>query len=146
VLMIHSFSAVDPSDPSTVAGRWLANGAFVFYGSVNEPFLDAFRTPRLVGDLLGERLPVVASVRKTPAETWGKPWRLIFLGDPLYRLTARLGPESRLDGWEPTARWPAYEEGPRPEAGTDAELLLWSLKTALARLRSVETDAGGDDL
>ena len=30
VLMIHSFSAADPTDPATIAGRWLANGAFVY--------------------------------------------------------------------------------------------------------------------
>ena len=39
----------DPTNPETIAGRWLAQGAFVYFGSVNEPFLLSFRTPRLVG-------------------------------------------------------------------------------------------------
>ena len=43
--MIHSFSAADPPDPSTIAGRWLANGAFLYFGSMNEPFLDAVPDP-----------------------------------------------------------------------------------------------------
>ena len=30
VVMIHSFSAADPADPRTIAGRWLAQGAFVY--------------------------------------------------------------------------------------------------------------------
>ena len=39
VSMIHSFSAADPLDPQTIAGRWLDQGAFVYFGSVWEPFL-----------------------------------------------------------------------------------------------------------
>ena len=146
VLMIHSYSAADPADPSTVAGRWLANGAFLFFGSVNEPYLDAFRTPRLVGDLIGEKVPVVAAVRETLAETRGRPWRLIFLGDPLYRLSSKIRPEPRLATWEPSAGWPAYREAPRPAAGTDAELLIWALKSAIARPHAGETGVNQDDL
>ena len=55
VAMIHSFSAADPTDPQTIAGRWLAQGAFVYFGSVYEPFLPAFRTPGLVAELAGGR-------------------------------------------------------------------------------------------
>ncbi len=31
VSAIHSFSAADPTDPQTIAGRWLDQGAFVYY-------------------------------------------------------------------------------------------------------------------
>jgi len=86
VAMIHSFSAADPTDPETIAGRWLAQGTFVFFGSVNEPFLTAFRTPRLVAALLAAEVPVVAALRQGEFEAFGFPWRLVYLGDPLYRL------------------------------------------------------------
>ena len=58
VLMIHSFSAADPNDPETIAGRWLANGAFVYFGSMNEPYLQSFRPPRLVAGLVAEGVPL----------------------------------------------------------------------------------------
>ena len=86
VLIIHSFSAESPDDPETIAGRWLANGAFAYFGSMNEPFLQAFRPPGLVASFLAENLPVVAAVRRTPAEVGGQPWRLVYFGDPLYRV------------------------------------------------------------
>jgi len=84
--MIHSFSAADPTNPETIGGRWLAQGAFVFFGSVNEPFLPAFRTPRLVAALLAAEVPLVAALRQGEFEAFGFPWRLVYLGDPLYRL------------------------------------------------------------
>ena len=43
VAMIHSFSAADPTDPQTIAGRWLAQGAFNYFGAVYEPYLLSFR-------------------------------------------------------------------------------------------------------
>ncbi len=86
VSMIHSFSAADLTDPHSIAGRWLAQGAYVFYGSVYEPYLPAFRTPTLVADLLAAGIPFVAALRQGGAEAFGHPWRLIYLGDPLYRL------------------------------------------------------------
>jgi hypothetical protein len=88
VVMIHSHSAEDPADPRTIAGRWLLQGAFVYFGSVNEPYLAAFRKPGLVADLAAEGVPLSAALRQGEAEPLGRPWRLIFLGDPLYRLPA----------------------------------------------------------
>lgn len=101
VVMIHSFSAADPTDPATIAGRWLANGAFVYFGSLNEPFLQAFRTPQLAGDLLAQHLPMAAALRATAAEPFGGPWRLTYLGDPLYRID-RAAPVA--DPGQPEAR------------------------------------------
>ena len=88
VAMIHSFSAADPTNPETIAGRWLAQGAFVYFGSVNEPFLPAFRTPRLVAAMLAAGVPLVAALRQGEFEAFGFPWRLVYLGDPLYRIRA----------------------------------------------------------
>ncbi|MFO0911054.1 MAG: hypothetical protein U0794_22400 [Isosphaeraceae bacterium] len=75
VVMTHSFSAAAPDDSQTIAGRWLANGAFIFFGSVNEPYLQGFRTPTLIANALSENLPLVAAVRKTAVEPFGQPWR-----------------------------------------------------------------------
>jgi hypothetical protein len=38
----HSFSAQVVHHRSSVAGRWLENGAYGYYGSVDEPYLSAF--------------------------------------------------------------------------------------------------------
>ena len=143
VFMIHSYSAVDPNDPTTIAGRWLANGAFIYYGSMEEPFLNAFRPPRLLGELLGEHLPMVVAARATPAEPFGTPWRLVYLGDPLYRLRPRGTTPLRLLSWSRTDGWPVYVEVPRPDRGDDAETLRWALKMTLARLQT--TRSGSTD-
>ena len=87
VVMIHSFSAEDPADPDTIAGRWLTQGAFVYYGSVNEPYLQAFRPASLVAELAAAGMPLGAALRQGEFEPFGRPWRLIYLGDPLYRLS-----------------------------------------------------------
>jgi hypothetical protein len=85
VAMIHSFSAANPADPQTIAGRWLENGAYVYFGAVQEPFLVAFRPPGLVSELIAADVPLVAALRQSEREPCGFPWRLVYLGDPLYR-------------------------------------------------------------
>jgi hypothetical protein len=135
IVMIHSFSAEDPNDPETIAGRWLANGAFVYFGALNEPFLYGFRPPTMVAELIGADLPLAAAVWRTSSEPYGQPWRLVYLGDPLYRLLARQR-LLRAAGWAPVATWPAAEESPQPDSSaTEADRLRWALKTALYRLQ-----------
>jgi len=131
VLMIHSFSAADPADPATLAGRWLANGAFVYFGAMNEPYVNAFRTPTLVADLIAGGLPFAAAVRLTVAESpFGIPWRLHYLGDPLYRLRR---PAPRVAATPAVAAWPESRPGPRPPARAGAaERLNWAYAVALA--------------
>jgi hypothetical protein len=121
--MIHSFSAADPTDYQTIAGRWLGQGAFVYFGAVEEPFLLAFRTPRLVGELMVAGVPFVAALRQGEHELFGAPWRLVYLGDPLYRLenaartnsavqtesSGRLAPGTWLKIAPEYATWPAAE-------------------------------------
>jgi hypothetical protein len=94
VSMIHSFSAANPADPETIAGRWLENGAYVYFGAVEEPFLVAFRPPGLVSELIAADVPLVAALRQSEGEPGGFPWRLLYLGDPLYRA----GREPRKNG------------------------------------------------
>jgi hypothetical protein len=136
VLMIHSFSASDPNDPQTIAGRWLANGAFVYFGSMNEPFVQAFRPPATVAGLMAEGVPLGAAVRRYPPEPFGQPWRLVYLGDPLYQLQPPDRRRPRLAEWDRVAAWPAYGEFQQPDPrAPDAEQLNWALKTALYQLQ-----------
>jgi hypothetical protein len=134
VLPIHSFSAASPGDPATIAGRWLLHGAFLYFGSMNEPYLDAFRTPTLIADLLVRRLPISAAVREIPGEVRGHPWRLTFLGDPLYRLDPEASKRPRLPDWGPIAGWPTYAETATPKPGAAGDVrFAWALQTAIAR-------------
>jgi hypothetical protein len=143
VVMVQSNSAADPADPRTIAGRWLAQGAFVYFGAVKEPYLGAFRMPGLVADLAVRGVPLSAALRQGESEPFGRPWRLIFLGDPLYRLSAtgrderRLRPEAwrRLDA--AYADWPAVDVGvPAPLPGEPAadRRLRWCHEAAIAEL------------
>lgn len=157
VVMIHSFSAADPADSATIAGRWLTQGAFVYFGSVNEPYLQAFRKPGLVADLAIRGVPLSAALRQGEFEPLGRPWRLVYLGDPLYRIplpapsggtgspdnegtdapTGRLAPESwRRDSPE-SAGWPAVAVKARPEgppSDRDDDRLRWCRDAAVAEL------------
>lgn len=132
VLVIHSYSAESPDDPETIAGRWLANGAYAYFGSVNEPYLQAFRGPGLVASFLAENLPVVTAVRQTQAEVAGRPWRLAYFGDPLFRIKPAPNAPARLAAWEPVASWDAYREFQQPGAEGPEDLRLkWALRTAI---------------
>jgi hypothetical protein len=137
VLIVHSHSTAAPKDPDTLAGRWLANGAFLYYGALHEPGLVAFRTPTLVAACLSENYPVSAAVRQLPFEPLGFNWRLVFLGDPLYRLTPLGVAGARLAKWEPVAGWRDYTELAPPAANApELERLNWALKTAIVQLQT----------
>jgi hypothetical protein len=130
--IIHSFSAANAQDPYTIAGRWLANGAYAYFGSVHEPFLQSFRTPGLIADALAEGYPWGAAVRQnTPRETFGHPWRLIVFGDPMMTIVrpgdmpARVSLE-RIDSW-PTF---AFEPLPTEDSAAIARF-AWSLRQFL---------------
>ncbi len=105
VAMIHSFSAADPADPATIAGRWLSQGAYVYFGAMNEPFLLSFRRPRLVAKLIEAGVPFAAALREGDSEVYGHPWRMVFLGDPLYRIEPRLGSNGPDGGRESVGEW-----------------------------------------
>jgi hypothetical protein len=154
VAIVHSFSAADPTDPQTIAGRWLANGAFAYFGSVYEPYLLAFRSPGLVAELLAAEIPLVAALRQGELEAFGFPWRLIYLGDPLYRLQKRDAVEARStvritpDEWRKLApdydNWPVAEVTARralasrpPQATEPApedDRLQWCLDASIEEL------------
>ena len=123
VSMIHSFSAADPADPQTIAGRWLTNGAYVYFGSVHEPFLPAFRTPGLVSELIAADVPLVAALRQSEREPFGFPWRLVYLGDPLYRVGR--GPHENQP-----ALAPAKKQASKPAARARPSWDWWSVGSA----------------
>ena len=106
--MIHSFSAADPSNPGTIAGRWLAQGAFLFYGAMDEPYLPSFRLPALSADLLAAGLPVAAALRPTRGEPFGQPWKLVLLGDPLYTIRRTEATRGAAPRVSVRAEWVVY--------------------------------------
>jgi hypothetical protein len=90
---IHSWSTTTPDDINTVAGKWLDNGAYVYVGSVHEPYLSAFVPPNLIIKRLLASVPFLVSVRiMSPS-----PWKITTIGDPLMMLTKqrrRLSPKT----------------------------------------------------
>jgi hypothetical protein len=129
MFMLHSFSAADPYDPDTIAGRALWGGAYFYFGSAWEPFLESFQTPRYVAARVALGEPWTEALRVHNAEFASRPWRLLAIGDP--RLTLRSAPLVR--GGELPA---ALRGGTPVEAGDGAD--------ALARLRSARL-AGAED-
>ncbi len=79
VHFIHSFSAQNLNDRASIARAWLDQGAFVYVGSVDEPYLTAFVTPGLLARRLLAPAPIGAAARVT-----SPPWKVNVLGDPLY--------------------------------------------------------------
>lgn len=102
VHMVHSWSAVAPGRPNTVAGRWLQRGTFAYIGSVHEPYLQAFvPTP-----LFAERMLAGMAWGAAGRLDEGPVWRVAVLGDPLFGLrpapARREGP-TPLENAEPLA-------------------------------------------
>jgi hypothetical protein len=82
VSIVHSFSAQYPTQRETIAGRWLERGAFAYFGSVDEPFLQAFIPSKVAAGRLLAPMPFAAALR---ADT-GPAWKLMVFGDPLFTL------------------------------------------------------------
>ncbi len=55
---------------------------------MNEPYVDAFRCPGLIAELITAEVPLAAALRQGEFEAFGHPWRLVYLGDPLYQIEA----------------------------------------------------------
>ena len=143
VSMIHSFSAADPADPSTIAGRWLENGAYVYFGAMNEPYLQAFRPPKLVAELAAAEIPLGAVAQAGGARALRPPMAAVYLGDPLYQMSTRLprdpagrmAPRSLQAQLSPLAAIEIQAETPPPALpATDAERLKWCLTYAIRSL------------
>ena len=88
ILYTHSNSAADPYNKDTIAGRWLKNGAYIYFGSVSEPYVQSFNTPsEITADLLFGR-SFSQSLRKDNG-SWSSPWKLMFIGDPMCGLSPK---------------------------------------------------------
>ncbi len=79
VHFIHSWSATTPGDRNTIAGRWLENGAYLYVGSVHEPYLTAFIPPTVLARRLKRSTPFLIAARQLESE----PWKITTIGDPL---------------------------------------------------------------
>ncbi|RKY25001.1 MAG: hypothetical protein DRP79_07085 [Planctomycetota bacterium] len=98
--MTHSYSAAEPWNPATIAGRWLRAGAYIYYGSTYEPFLQAFRTPTRIAVAIGEREPLSMAYRSGFGEQFWTPWRLCYFGDPMYLLGGKQPPRAKAEDVE----------------------------------------------
>ena len=153
VSIIHSFSATDPVDPSTLAGRWLENGAYVYYGAMNEPYLHAFRCPKLVAELAAAEIPLSAVLRQGEHELFGRPWRLVYLGDPLYQFRqdssgprqSRVAPRVGQTVISVHGHWTAQEittkAEPLDHRANEPTRLQWCLTAAIRGLCQKEDSA-----
>ncbi len=82
VHFVHSWSAHQIASRTKIAGRFLSNGAYLYVGSVHEPYLSAFvPTPLLMQRLLATA-PVGVAARLDDAP----PWKVAIIGDPLFTL------------------------------------------------------------
>jgi len=102
----HSGSASLPTDAHSIAGRWLASGAFAYFGSSAEPYLSAFPTPSTYAARLLRGWPAGMAFRRVHGRPYWTPWRLVYLGDPLYSLHApppRRPAPSSIDGKDAAA-------------------------------------------
>jgi hypothetical protein len=87
VSFVHSWSASHAESRDILAGRWHERGAYVYIGSVHEPFLQAFVPTPMLAQRLASRAPIGAAARYEPAP-W---WKIAVFGDPL----CTLGPPAR---------------------------------------------------
>ncbi|MEW6536044.1 MAG: hypothetical protein AB1454_10545 [Candidatus Auribacterota bacterium] len=82
----HSASAANPYDPDTIAGRWLYNGAFVYYGSITEPYSPAFNLSHTIINkwVAGSSFAEAVQQKDEIPPQYAKPWKLFYIGDPLF--------------------------------------------------------------
>lgn len=86
VYFVHSWSATLPASRSTVAGRWLDHGAYAYFGSAQEPYLQSFvNTPNVTGRILSS-IPWAVATRYDEAINQVPVWKLSCFGDPLLTL------------------------------------------------------------
>jgi hypothetical protein len=115
VYMVHSWSAADVSARGTVAGRWFDHGVFAYFGSVEEPFLQAFVPTPALAARLSSRFAWGAAVRAESSPIW----KLVCFGDPL---------------------WTLAPAGPRSEPGADDKFALEGAVDVSAGLRELLTE------
>jgi hypothetical protein len=98
--IVHSFSLQTPTRRSTVGGRLIERGVYVYAGSVDEPFLSAFVPTPSIANRLAASIPFASAVRFDDGEVW----KITVLGDPLVtngpagpRIVAKIDPPGHID-------------------------------------------------
>ncbi len=88
VYFAQSNSARDPKDNDTIAGRWLRNGAYIYYGAIEEPYAESFNTAKNVARsiLKNEPLGKAFQQKETLIAPFTYSWKLVYIGDPLHRI------------------------------------------------------------
>jgi len=143
----HSGSAGSPFNIDTIAGRWLARGAYVYFGSHAEPYLQAFIPPSTLAKRVREKIPLGAAMRLLYSSFHGGqremkvggekklvrfnmsgPWKLAYFGDPSYRLT----------GARPERTAPSPKPGPTTYRTLKAYLKLKPKTEARRALHDVQ--------
>lgn len=82
VHIIHSGSAAAPLVRSSIMRRWMDAGAYIYFGSMAEPLLEAFVTPNRIVRRQLNGYPFGMACRSISGP-YSFPWRLICIGDPL---------------------------------------------------------------
>jgi hypothetical protein len=77
--IVHSFSLQNPMSRNTVGGRFLERGVYVYAGSVDEPYLQAFVPTPAIARRLSGSMAFATAVRFDD----GDVWKVTVLGDPL---------------------------------------------------------------
>lgn len=85
--LVHSFSLQSPLSRNTVGGRFLERGVYVYAGSVDEPYLQAFVPTPAIARRLSGTMAFATAVRFDD----GDVWKITVLGDPL----VTIGPAGR---------------------------------------------------
>lgn len=85
VFFAQSGSAKLPGDTDSICGRWLLNGTYIYYGSISEPYGYAFNAPDNMarGVVAGMPLGKAFQRKETLPPAMTKPWKLIYIGDPM---------------------------------------------------------------
>lgn len=128
VYFVHSWSATLPADRNTIAARWLDRGAYAYFGSAQEPYLQSFvSTPDVAGRILSS-IPWATATRFDQPISQVPVWKLSCFGDPLLTLgppAPRSSDPLPLDGARPLADQvgPALKESRFADAITTLALL-----------------------
>lgn len=134
VSYVHSNSMGNPYDRDTIGGRWLHNGAYTFFGSTHEPYLDAFVAVHpAYARILRMGQPLGMAMRMFPGQLRWRSWKLMLAGDPLLRL--RPGhPAARVEAEPPAGCRPLRElQSGNPFAQRGLHLQLARLQGRLLR-------------
>lgn len=88
VYFTHSNSLRDPKIKECIGGKFLSEGAYIYYGSISEPYLSSFNTAVTVMRGVEQDLPLGWAFQNKVAllPQFALPWKLMYIGDPMYRI------------------------------------------------------------